>query len=234
MRRKPVVPDQLRHVLAFFLREHVHVAVAVVADVRVIQIGQRARFVRRADVPIEPVGHHDLPVRIGARHQQHDHVVQNLLHRRRVVGGELVDELDRCLRAADFDRVRRAGDEHDRLAVPEDFVAIARARRAVLEVQAAFQLLVAVEIFQRLGRRNLEGDERIALAGLSQIAEPDAVGSGRDELHVVDDLVPPRELVVGADLEPDKLFRRLERWASGREACRSERGRRPRRSRPGW
>ena len=30
-RRKPVVPGELRHVLAFLLREHVHVAVAVVA-----------------------------------------------------------------------------------------------------------------------------------------------------------------------------------------------------------
>ncbi len=106
-RRKPVVPGELRHVLAFLLREHVHVAVVVVPDVRMIETRNRAGFVRRAEVLVEPVGHHDLAVRVQARHQQHDDVVENLLRRRRVVGGELVHQLERHLRRADLGRVRR-------------------------------------------------------------------------------------------------------------------------------
>ena len=35
--------------------------------------------------------------------------------------------------------------------------------------------------------------------------------AGRRELHVLDEFVPARQLVVGADLEPDKLVRRLQR-----------------------
>ena len=43
------------------------VAVAVVADIGVIQVGNRTRLVRRADIAVEPVGHHDLAVRIQGR-----------------------------------------------------------------------------------------------------------------------------------------------------------------------
>ena len=90
------------------------------------------------------------------------------------------------------------------------------ARRAALEVQLALELLVAVQVLQRVGRADFEGDERVALAGLAELAEAHAVGTGRRELHVLDDLVPARQLVVGADLEPDKLFRRLQARRRGR------------------
>ena len=82
-------------------------------------------------------------------------------------------------------------------------------RRAALEVQLPFELLVAVEILQRVGRADFERDERIAVAGLAELAEADAVGVRRGQLHVVDDLVPAGQLVVGADLEADKLLGRL-------------------------
>ena len=144
------MPGKLRHVLAFLLGEHVHVAVAVVTHVLVIQGGQWAGGERRAEVLVEPVGHHDLAVRIGARHQQEDHVVENLLHRRGVVGREAVDQLQRHLRGADFVCMNAARDEHDDFAGPEDLVALARARRAALEIQFALELLVPIQILQRV------------------------------------------------------------------------------------
>ena len=58
------------------------------------------------------------------------------------------------------------------------------------------------------GAADLERDERVVAAGLAELAEPDAVGARRRQLHVLDDLVPARQLVVGADLEAEKLLRR--------------------------
>ena len=104
----------------------------------------------------------------------------------------------------------------DHLALAEDLVALGVGRRAALEVQLPLQLLVAIEILQRLGRADFERDERIAVAGLAELAEADAVRVGRGELHVVDDLVPADQLVVGADLEAEKLLRRLQRAGRGR------------------
>ena len=85
-------------------------------------------------------------------------------------------------------------------------------RRAVLEIQLARELLVAVEILDACPAALISS----AMNGLPPFVLPssrhaDAVGSGRRELHVLDDLVPANQLVVRADLEPDKLFRRLQR-----------------------
>ena len=50
-----------------------------------------------------------------------------------------------------------------------------RARRAVgapsLEVQLALQLLVAIEVLQRVGRADFERDERVAVRRLAELAE---------------------------------------------------------------
>ena len=151
------------------------------------------------------------PSGLSARHEQEDHVVENLLHRRRVVGREPVDELQRHLRGADLGCVDAAGDEHDDLARAGRSRRARRARRAALEVQLPLELLVAVEVLQRVGRADFERDERVAAGGLAELAVAHAVRCAGRELHVFDDLVPANELVVGADLEPDKLFGRLKR-----------------------
>jgi hypothetical protein len=77
-----------------------------------------------------------------------------------------------------------------------------------LKVQLAFELLVAIAVRDDVRRADLNDDERVAAGTLAQFAERDAIRSGRDHFHVLDDLVPPRQLVVGSDREPDKLFRR--------------------------
>ena len=70
----------------------------------------------------------------------------------------------------------------------------------------------------RVGRADFDDDERVAAVGLAELAQAHAVGAGRRLLHVLDDLVPADQLVVRADLEPDKLFRRRQRRQRPRRA----------------
>ena len=93
------------------------------------------------------------------------------------------------------------GDEHDGLALAEDLVALARVRGAVPEIQPPFELLVA---FQVLASCRASPISRTAMNGWPSVdvpssLHPHAIRARRGELHVFDDLVPPRELVVGAD-----------------------------------
>ncbi len=206
--RIPVVPEQLRGELALLLREHVHVTVVVVAHVRMIEIRNWAVLEGRSEVLVEPVGHHDLSVRVQAGHEDEDHVVEDLLHLRRGVRREPMHELNGHLRGADLRRVNAAGDDDDRLAAAEDLVAFGIARRAVTEVQLAFELLVAIEVLQRIGAGDLQRDERIVVRGPAELAEADAIARSRDQAHVLDDLVPARELVVAADPEAEELIGR--------------------------
>ena len=82
------------------------------------------------------------------------------------------------LRGADLGRVDAAGDERrTSLALAEDLVALGVGRRAALEVQLPLELLVAIEILQRVGRADFERDERIVVAGLAELAEADAVAT---------------------------------------------------------
>ena len=168
---EPVVPQQLRRVLALLLREHVHVAVVVVADVRVIEVRDRAVAygvptfrLNQSVTMIWPSG-----LRLGTSSE--DHVVEDLLHRRRVVGRQPVHQLERHLRRADLGRVDAAGDEQ-RPACPAG-----RSRRARGSVGAPpwkyslpLELLVAIEVLERLRRADLERDERVAVAGLAELA----------------------------------------------------------------
>ncbi len=212
---EPVLPQQLRRELALFLREHVHVAVVVVADVRVVEVRHRAGFELGAEVLVEPIDDHDLSVRVGAGDEHQDHVVEDLLHDRRVVGRQPVREFDRHLRRADFGRVQVAGDDDDRLAGAEDLIAFGCARWPALEVQLPLHLLESVEAGHRLGRADLDGDERAALGGLPEFAHLHSRRAGGDLPHVVDDRVVAHELVVRADREPDELLRADNRGGGG-------------------
>ena len=198
-RRIPVVPQQLRRQPALLLREHVHVAVVVVADVRVVEERNRAVGELGAGVLVEPVGHHDLPVRVEARHQDEDDVVEHLPRRRRVVCGQPMHQLEGHLRGADLGRVNAAGHEHHRLAAAEDLVALGVGRRPSLEIELPLELLVAVDVLQGVRRADLQRNEGLAVGRLAELAQPHAIGRLRRQLHVFDDAVPADELVVGAD-----------------------------------
>src|SRR6185436_18115442 len=131
-----------------------------------------------------------------------NHVVENFANRRRILSREAMHEFERHLRGADFRRVNAACHEDDDLALPENVVALARAWRATLKVELPLEFLVAVDVLQRVCRADFDGDEWIPVRRFSQVTDADAIGSGRDELHVLDDLVPSRELVVRTGLEP--------------------------------
>ncbi len=212
---EPVVPHELGGELALLQVEHEHVAVVVVPRVRMVEERQRAVRVLRADVAVEPVGDQNLAVRIEARHQQEDHVVQDLPDLGRVVGGEPVDQLERHLGRADLGRVDAAGHEHDDLALVEDGVALGVGGRSVLEVEAALELAVPVEILERLGRADFHQHEGLPLGGRAELAVPHAVRVGRGLLHVLDDAVPAGEVVVRAHAESQEALGRLE-LAGGR------------------
>src|SRR6185436_20517236 len=69
-------------------------------------------------------------------------------------------------------------------------------------------------------RTDLEGQKRVAGRRLSELADVHAIRRRADHLHVFGDAIPAGELVVRADLEPDKLFRR--RKTGGRKAARDK------------
>src|SRR5437870_5750318 len=75
-------------------------------------------------------------------------------------------------------------------------------------------------VLQRVGRADLERDERVAVARLSELPEAHAVRIRRGNLHVLDDLVPADELVVVAHFVPETLLRGLEHAGRGRDECR--------------
>ena len=56
------------------------------------------------------------------------------------------------------------------------------------------------------GRADLDGDERVAQRGLAEFADLHPRRAGGDQAHVLDDLVPAGELVVGADGESEELL----------------------------
>ncbi len=94
--------DGLVHVFGFDLGEHVPVAVVVVADVVVVEIGQRSALVVRAEIFAILLGDHGLAVRIERRNEQHDDVIQAAERLGIVGGGELVRPLHGHLAGADF------------------------------------------------------------------------------------------------------------------------------------
>ena len=102
-------------------------------------------------------------------------------------------------------------DEDHRLALSKNLLALAGVRGAVPEIQPPRELPVPLEVLDRVGVADEHADEWVAVRGGAQLLHPHPIRRGRRELHVLDELVPARQLVVGADLEPDKLVGRLQR-----------------------
>jgi len=91
-----------------------------------------------------------------------------------------------------------------------------------MEVQLLFELLVAIQILQRVGGADFQHDERIAVARFSELAIAHAIRARCRELEVLDRLVPPHERVVRAHLVAEKLFRCLQ-CADREKNCQSRR-----------
>ena len=85
----PLLIHDLRHILRLNQVKHKSVAVVVMTGILVIQPRRRRAFVLCAEVFVVPVGHHNLAIRVEARHHQRDDVIQNT--RRFLIGpGDLI------------------------------------------------------------------------------------------------------------------------------------------------
>src|SRR3954471_5056660 len=96
-----------------------------------------------------------------------------------------------------------ARDDDDHLALAEDLVALGITGSTALEVQLSFELLITIQVLQRIGAADFERDERVVVCRLAKLAKADAIGRAGHPPHVLDDLVPPCQLVVAADPETE-------------------------------
>ena len=112
----PVLEHDPGHVLRFHQVQHEGVPVVVVAAVLVVQPGQVASLVVRAQVLVVPVGHHELPVGIEAGHHQEDDVFQDVFRGFVFARHQVVGELGRHLRRGDLVGVEAHGLADDDLA----------------------------------------------------------------------------------------------------------------------
>ena len=99
--RLVLVLDRLDVHARFLLREHEPVAVVVVPDVLVIEVGEHA-LERRALRLVPVIDDQHLAVGVLRRHHQHDAAVENLANLRAVVGRQPVNDVDDRLAVADF------------------------------------------------------------------------------------------------------------------------------------
>ncbi len=148
------VPFQLSasHFLRLEHVVHVAVAVVIVPDVLLIQIGQRADLIRRTQVLSIPRDDFVLTVRIQRRPQHHDDVVQNRIDLRIALGrDELISQLNRVLRAGHLGGVKPTVEMNDRLAlVRERFCLVIG--QSTSESQPPRNIFVSIEPLEILGR----------------------------------------------------------------------------------
>ena len=223
--RLPVHEHQLPHVLGVL---HVHgegVAVVVVADVLVVEPGQRAALVLGAQVLHVVVVDHDRAVRIEGRDLQVHDVVED--PPRLLVGPrhEVVGQLRRHVDAAHLARVHAHRLADDDLALGHDpfDLRLGHAPRIA-------QLEVHLPQFLEPGLVGRRGDddqqERVAHLGGPHVDDLElAAALFLKQLVVFDCLVPADEFPVGAHLEAEELLRRRDLRLGLRDARRHAGGR---------
>ena len=217
--RLVLVLHQLDVHARFLLREHEPVAVVVVADVLVIQVGIDA-VVGRALGLVPVIDHQVLAVGILRRHHQHHRVVENLPNLRTVLGGEPMDDVDDRLAVRDFRGVNGRVDQVERLAFRGELLRF-RVRQPARIGQAAVDLHQSIEPRQVLRRADAQHRIAVAHRRLADLLVLHAIGGLGDGLEVLEDLRVAGELAVAADLEAEVLIRMwnglLSRHPSGRQ-----------------
>ena len=153
--------------LRFLLREHVPVAIVVVADVFLVKLGRAGALEGRAKGAAVPARHDVHAIRIKRWHQQEDGVLEDGRGCGRVFGeqaiGELYGGLGGCrLRCEWIEQVIR----DDGLAFGDQFSAsVSEVRRGI--GQASLDFAVAVQAAVGLGRCDRSGNKRAALGALA-------------------------------------------------------------------
>ena len=190
--RQPLLVQQRVDDAGFGLRLHVGVAVVVVADVLLVQPRHRAVLAGRVQVLAVPIHHQVHAIRVDGRQQDEDHVVANLAHLRRIVGGDAMSQHEGMLRRGDLAGMQPVVDPHDRLAVSRQ-----RPCRVGADAADVRELPADVAVVIRLGEIGLgrdEGDDHVvALGRLAGRVHLHAVRGGVERLEVVLELAesPP-------------------------------------------
>ena len=192
-----------------FCGEHEPVAVVVVTGIALVEV--------RID-PVEPgvlggvpvIDHQDLAVRVLRRHHQHDGVVEDLSNLRRVLRRQPVRDADDRLAVADLRRMDRRVEEVEGNPLPREHPRLVLGQPARVG-QPVVDLDQPVEPLQVLLRAELHEHVRIAVRGRPAVLVLHPVGAIRQELQVLEHLWIPRQVAVGADLEPEVLRRRRDR-----------------------
>ena len=206
------------------LGEHEPIAVVVMADVAVIEVGIGSGVGRALRV-VPVIEHQHLAVGVLRRHQQEHRVVQDLLDLGPIVGRHPMRDLDDGLAVSDFGRVDGRIEEVKRhaLASQPHRVRFGEASRVG---QAMVDFDQPVQPSQILTRA--ERDEHVGVTQCSFAAflEYHAVGVVGQVLEVRHHSRVASELAVGADFEAEELLRGLEGLGLSRRSDRQEGDRR--------
>src|ERR1051325_9272653 len=95
-------------------------------------------------------------------------------------------------------------DDHHSFPIAEDLIALGGCRRAALKVELLFERIEMIEIADVRTGADLEHHKWIALGCRPEVVELDAVAGCGDLLKILDDLVPTRELLIGAYREAEE------------------------------
>ena len=198
-----LVLHQLDVHACLLLREHEPVAVVVVADVPVVQVGIHA-VERRALRLVPVVDHQVLAVGILRRHHQHHRVIEDLPDPIGVLRGQPVDDVDDGLAVADLGGVDGGVDEVEGLALACERPRLGIAQPARVG-QPPVDLHQPVEL--RQVPRRADAQQRIAVSHrrLAQLLVLHPVGLLGQQLEVLEDLRIARQLSVGANREAEVL-----------------------------
>ncbi len=212
----PDVVDLSHRQLRLDLRERVPVPVVVVAHVVMVQERRIRTLPRLAQRALVPVDHQLAPVRVQRRHQQQDHLVQDLARGLVIPRRQMVSQAHRHLVAPHFVRVDPGGDQDDGPTLLD------QARRLHLRVhaprvrQAPLDLQVVVQPGQVRWARDRQCHERSTQRRLTQRVQDHPVAGRRQRLQVGGDLGPVRQLPVRPHLVPQNRGWRRDRGYVGR------------------
>ena len=193
--RVPTLVDVAHGEPRFLLREHVPVAVVVVAGVGVVEQRRRGSLVARAELLRVPLAHQVRAVGVvRGDHEQH-RLGQHRAHARLVARGQAVEQAQRRERSAHLRRVDRVGHRHDRLAVRDQPLGL-----PIVEPARVGEARVPEPDLLEPRPVRLGGDggdhEGAALGGLADLLDAHALGRGVERRQVRQHLAPGRELAV--------------------------------------
>ena len=222
--REPLAVQNSRHRTGLRHVVHEPVAVVVVADIVMVELGRPRRLERCLEILSIPIGNDVEPIRVHARHEEQDHVVADLLHLRGIFGHDAISEMRHHLGRRDLGRVQAGIEPNDRFAFGRvargGLIIDARAREGLAH------LTPLVEPREIGLARDIEQQKRFLEDGAPDLTKLDAIARGVESPVILDELVPFRELVVRAWLEADDVrrLRNLGRYESGQKDRNQENG----------